>query len=399
MKRILFFTGIFLTSLGLFYFFVSSPYRYIFESDTSIRSGKVAKALSVLEEGHKMYPKNIEISFALAKSYLLSGEIDEANKLIAVNKLSKILIKNPNYQNFLVSLAESNYNNGNKKYAKLYILDYLKNHDENEITKRLVKHYITSGHIIPEKSLELWEKAFFGASKLRQTEMKESIKALLLPKYFRLVSELKSENKINEALKVLKKAKLLGKNAEVYYQEALLLSELGDIDSAQRDFEEALHIDPENYNYKITFANVLREAAEKEKDRASREEIIEKVKLILAGSQDDPRKTSILKRIIALNAKYKISNELLEIAPVGEFLYPSLMFRVQSLTEVPVKNYRIEFFDEYENGIDIYQSDFVEADVTQAVEVTCRNPVKNTGEIMAKLFLNDEFVKEYTAKY
>jgi hypothetical protein len=72
---------------------------------------------------------------------------------------------------------------------------------------------------------------------------------------------------------------------------------------------------------------------------------------------------------------------------------------VQALTEVPVKNYRIEFFDEGENSVDIYQSDFAEADTSQTVEVISKNPVKNTGEIMAKLYLNNEFVKEYSAKY
>jgi len=210
---------------------------------------------------------------------------------------------------------------------------------------------------------------------------------------------LKSEEKNDEALKVFKKAKLLGKNAEVYYQEALLFNKLGDIESAQKDFEEALHIDSENNNYKIAYANILKEAAEKEKDRERREEIIEKIKLILASSQDDSRKANILNKLIALNAKYKISSESLKIASVGEFLYPSLIFMVQALTEVPVKNYRIEFFDEGENSVDIYQSDFAEADTSQTVEVISKNPVKNTGEIMAKLYLNNEFVKEYSAKY
>ena len=103
--------------------------------------------------------------------------------------------------------------------------------------------------MFPEKSVKLWERAYNIASALKHSELKENVKALLMPKYLQIAQDLKLMKNFEEALSTVQKAKILGRNSEVNYQEALIYSELGKIDLSQKSFEEALQIEPDNDNY------------------------------------------------------------------------------------------------------------------------------------------------------
>lgn len=398
MKKAVLILGILLLSTGGLFFWLKTPYRYLFQSNADLTSGKVARAVEVLQEGLKEYPDNFKINFNLAKGYLSLGEIEQANNIALKKKLINSLKENKNFQDFLVDLAESNKRLGNYKEAMVFVKQYLEYQDPNEVSKRIVRNYIRVGQLLPEKSLEFWEKAYNIANHLKETELKQSIKALLLPQYLTAVENLKINKKYDEALDILNSAEIFGKNAEVKYLKAIIYSELGKMDLACGQFEEALQIEPNNEDYRISYVNVLEKAALKTKDQKKRTEYSEKVKLLLASIEDNPKKASLLNKIINLNAKFKITNSDLTITKVGDYLYPSLVFKIKPVSDELLKKYRIVFLDQEQRQIDIYEAPFVDSDTDQLIEVTSRSPINGANLIGAKLFINDEFVKEYSNK-
>ena len=398
MKRIALIFSFLLIISGVLFFWLNTPARYFLESNANLSSGKIARAINILEEASKKYPDNYKINFALAKAYLSSGEIEQANEIILSKNKPKTILKNRSFQNFLVDLSESNYTIGNIKYARLFGAEYLNNHNPNEVSKKIVKNYVRIGEIFPEKSIELWEKAFNIASALGKSELKESLKALLLPKYFQIADNLRSRKMYEDAVSILQKARVLGKSAELDYKEAVIYGDLGEINLAQRQFEEALQLEPENDNYKIAYANFLKNAAFKTGDQTKKNEYSEKVKLLLAGGEDDPRKSGILNKIINLNAKYKIADGGLKVTMVGDYFYPSVTFKIKPVSATTLKKYKIVFLDKDKNQLDTYEAPVTNDELNQLIEVTCRNPVDDANLINAKLFVNDEFVKEYSNK-
>lgn len=395
MKKFVLFFGFLLVALGILLIVLDPPYRYLLESNANLQGGKVARAVNVLKDGFKKYPENYEISYALARAYLLVGEIQEANKIIRAKEIPKAFKADNDFQDFLVDLSESNYRLGNEKSAREFAFKYLDYQFEDEVSKRIIKNYMRIGRIIPEKSVELWEKAYSIASKLKQVELKESLKALLVQKYFRMAEDLRVEKKYEASLEILQRAKLLGSSARLSYLKAIVYGNLEKLDLACEHFEQALQLAPQDNNYKIAYAKVLERAIFKTKDKTRKEEYIEKIKLLLSSSEDDPRKVSILNKIVNLNAKYKVTNADLKITMVGDYLYPSLSFKITPVSNTVIEKYKIVFYDESENQIDTYEAPVVDVDLNEFIEVTCKNPINDGNLINAKLFLNDEFVKQY----
>ena len=398
MKKIIFIL-FFLLVIGWVYFYVfNTSFRYLFQSNAQISSGKIARAIEILEEGAKKFPDNPKINYKLAKAYLLLGETELANKTILSKKPFDILKDNKDFQNLLVDLSEANQQLGNEGFARLFATKYLECQNLNEISRRVVKNYIRVGQVLPEKSIELWQKAYSIAYALKESELKESLKALILPRYFQIISDLRLNKKYSEALEVLSKAKVICKNAEVNYQEALVYYDLGKLDLAQKKFEEAIQLEPENENYRISYANALKRVAIDTKDQAKKTEYFEKIKLLLSSGENSPRKTNLLKKIIYLNAKYRITDAGLKITMVGNYFYPSFTFKVKPVSDAALKDYRIIFSDESMNELDVYEAPIVDEELNQTIEVTCRNPIEENNRVNAQLFLNNEFVKEYSNK-
>lgn len=398
MKKPFLIFGFFTLVVSLILWFLTTPYKYILQSHTDLTSGKVARAVSTLEKAHKKYPNNNLINFNLAKSYLYLGETEQATNLIKEKNIVKELIKNKNFQDFLVELSEANHKSGNEEIAKRFSEAYLNNADQKEVSKRKIKHLILIGQILDNRSTEIWEKAYNLASAIKSTELKESIRALLLPKYFQEVDELKTKKRFNEALLVLKKADVVGINAEVNYLKATVYSQSGKSDLAQEYFEEAIEQKPDNDDYKISYANTLKRMALATRDQSKRTAYAEKIKLLLGDGKGDPRKISILKRVVNLNAKYKITNANLKITMVGDFLYPSLEFQIKPISNAALKKMRIIFLDENKKQLDYYESTVTEDELDKIIEVTSRIPLTTSNFAVAKVFFNDEFVKEYTNK-
>lgn len=396
MKKFALLFGLLLLISGLGLLFIDTPFKYLFQANTYSTSGKVAKAVKLLEEGHKKYPDNNKITFALAKAYYLIGETELANKTIFLKDTIISLRCDRNFRSFLVDLSDENHNLGNERIAKSLAKEYLVCKRNIEPTQKTIKNLIRVGQILPENSVELWEEGFNIAHALKEPELKESIKALLLPKYFRTVDALKKEKKYDEALKILNRAKAMGKCAEVSYEQAKLFADIGKIDLAQSSFEEALQLEPDNDEYKISYANALKKAALSTKDRVKANEYFEKIKLLLAG--DDPVKASLLKKIINLNAKYKITNSNLGIKLIGEYLYPSLTFKIDPVSDIYLKGYKVIFLNNENMVIDEYEATLTKDELNQIIEVTARNPVESNTPVNAKLFVNNEFVKEYNIK-
>lgn len=396
MKKFALLFGLLLLIAGLGLSFIDTPFKYLFQANTYSTSGKVAKAVRFLEEGHKKYPDNNKITFALAKAYYLTGETELANKTIFLKNTIASLRCDRNFRSFLVDLSDENHNLGNKQIARSLAKEYLICKRNIEPTQRTVKNLIRVGQILPENSTELWEEGFNIAHALKESELKESIKALLLPKYFREVAELKKQKKYDEALKILNRAKALGKGADVSYEQAKLFTDIGKIDLAQNSFEEALQLEPDNDEYKISYANALKKAALSTKDRVKANEYFEKIKLLLAG--DDPVKASLLKKIINLNAKYRVTNSNFEIKFIGEYLYPSLAFKIDPISDIELKGYKVIFLNNENIVIDEYEATLTKDELNQIIEVTSRNPVENNNPVNAKLFVNNEFIKEYNIK-
>lgn len=399
MKKIVFICGFLLLTTGvLTSFWLNTPSRFIFESNAELSSGKAAKAIKILEEGLKKYPDDYRITFSLAKAYLSLGEIERSSNILLSKKNVWLLKGDKEFQNFLVDLAESNHRINNTKYSRYFGKQYLISHNPNKVSKKLIKNYIRIGQFLPENSVEIWERAYNISHTLKEKELKESIKALLLPKYIELVESLRLKNKYQDALSVLSKAKILGNNAEVNLHEGIILAELGKIDLAEEKFEEALQLEPDNDNHKIAYANALKKEALKTKDPIKKDAYFEKIKLLLVSGNDDPRKINLLNKIINLNAKYKVINDNLKISNVGDYLYPSLVFKIKPVSDTTLKKYRIVFLDENKKQLDIYEAQITDNEINQIIEVTSRNPVNDASLVNAKLFVNDEFVKEYTNK-
>lgn len=399
MRKIVFICGFLLLIIGILTsFWLNTPSKYIFESNAQLSSSKAAKAIKILEEGAKRYPDNCKITFSLAKAYLSLGETEQANKIILSKKNVWLLKNNKEFQNFLVDLSEANHRINNTKLSHYFGKQYLDNHNSYEVSRKIVKNYICLGQVLPESSTEIWEKAYNISSALKERELKESIKALLLPKYIELVEDLRLKNKYEEALSVLSKARILGKNGELDLQEAIIFAELGKIDLAEQKFEEALQLNPDNDNFKIAYVNALKKEALKTKDPLKKDAYFEKIKLLLVSGGDDPRKSTLLNKIINLNAKYKVINDNLKITNVGDYLYPSLAFKIKPVSDAVLKKYRIVFLDENKKQLDLYEAPITGSEINQIIEVISRNPVNNASLVNAKLFVNDEFVKEYSNK-
>ena len=378
------------------FWFLNTPERYLFQSNTYLNNGKVAKALMVLEAGNKRFPVDSRISFALSRAYLASGEIKEANKIVLKDRLFKKFKDDTSFQDFLIELSQANLQSENEKYSKLFCHEYLENNNSEEISRRKIKNYIHIGHVFPERSLELWEEAYVGARQIKDAELKERLKALLVPKYFYIAKDLRIEKKYEEALEILQKARSLSKNAGINYEMAISFSELGEVEKANDQFEQAIQLDPENDNYKIAYADFLKNAAIKTKDNTKRKEYIEKIKLVLVNVENDKRKIGILNKIINLNAKYKITNSDISLKLLGDYFYPALRFKIVPVSETVPKKYKVVFFDGQKKQLDFYESFITTNDLNQDIEVICRNPVNDGNLISVKLFLNDEFVKEFS---
>lgn len=394
MKKFALSFGLLLLFGGICISFVDTPFKYLFNANTYLTSGKVAKAVKVLEEGYKKYPKNQKITFALAKAYCLAGETELADKTIYSKEILDSLKCNKDFRYFLADISEANYSQGNKEFARFFAKQYLLCEDKLQSSEKTVKNLLKIGHILPEQSIVLWEEAFNIAHAIKETELKESIKALLIPKYFETSDSLEQKKQYKEALEILNRAKVLGKCAELNYRQAKLYMELGEFDNAQRLFEEAIQIEPENDNYKIAYANALKNIALRTTNPAKRDGYFEKIKLLLAGD-DDPRKISLLNKILSLNAKYKIADSKLNIKSIGDYLYPSLTFKINPVSDIEIKNYLVIFLDKDKNEIDRYESPLTQGELNQPIEVTCKNPVEDKNIINAKLFINNEFAKEY----
>lgn len=380
-------------------YFSNLPYRYLLEGNASLSSGKVAKAVVLLEEGLKRYPNNNRIMLLLGRAYLLSGETEEANTIVLTKKsLFKNFSKDTTFQDFLLDLSEANKQLGNEKLARTFATWYLECQPEEETSSRVIKNYIRLGQLFPEKSIELWEKAFNIAYAMKKPELKETLKTLLLPKYFQIAEALKNEKKYDSALEILNKVLILGKNAEVNCQLALVYGDLGKTGLAKKYFEEALDLDPTNDSYKISYANYLKKIALGTNDSKKKEEYFEKIKLLLANVEESPRKTGILSKIINFNAKYKITDGRLNITMVDEYFYPSLVFKIKPVSDVVIEKYKVEFTSPTQGVSDTYEAPVTDDELNQLIEVTSRNPAGEGDIIDAKVFLNNEFVIEYSNK-
>ena len=97
-----------------------------------------------------------------------------------------------------------------------------------------------------------------------------------------------------------------------------------------------------------------------------------------------------------LNSKYKIVNASLKMGKIGEYLYPTLTFRIKPVSDIPLKKYKIIFLDQKNTWLDVYESPITDDEIDKLIEVTSKNPASENSVISAKLFLNDELVKEYS---
>ena len=399
MKRFALLLGSLLVIIGFVFFFVDAPFKYLLQANTYLTSGKVAKAVKLLKGGYKKHPNNTKLGYALAKAYLLAGETELANKVILSNKkITETLKCNTNFRDFLVDLSDANHNLGNKRFARFFAIQYLECHKNPEPSQQTVKNLLQIGQILPEKSIELWEESFNIANTIEAPELKESIKALLLPKYFQIAEDLRKQKNYKDAFETLSRARVLGKSAEVNYEQAKVSIELGKFDQAQKLFEDTIQLEPENDDYKIAYANALKKMALNTKDIVKRNEYFEKIKLLLTGD-DDPVKASLLKKIINLNAKYKITNSKLELKRIEDYLYPTLLFKIEPVSDIKIKKYKVVFFDSQKKELlDEYETTLTNDELNQIIEVTCKSPIENGTLINAKIFINDELIKEYTNK-
>ncbi len=393
MKNLGLFLGLIILIVGGFVFWSGTPSRYITEGSTDLSSGKVAKAIETLNEGLNRYPDDEQIIFLLAKAYLLTGEVEDVNKVITEKKLYNILSGKEDFQDFLVDLAEANHRSGNVKSAIFFANKYISLQPKDEASKRVVKNLIRVGQILPEESVKIWENAFNIASALHDSESKESLKALLLPKYLQIAKDFHLEGKYDEAIDILDRAKVVGKSAEVCFQEALVYKDLKKFELSAKKFEEAISLQEDNEDYKIAYAEAIEEALKNTDDKEKKQEYSERIKLLIGSDSTNPKGLTLLNKIINLNAKFKLGDSKIVVSMVGEFYYPTVSFKINQVSDIPLRNYRIIFFEG--NGQnDIYETAASGDELNQPIEVTSKNPVTKDSDVSARIFLNKEYLTE-----
>ncbi|MBI2995525.1 MAG: hypothetical protein HYY52_02315 [Candidatus Melainabacteria bacterium] len=398
MRKLVVSAVFFIAVIAFGYFWLNTPYRCLFEGCAHLNSYKVARAREVFEIGLKKYPGNHKLRFSLARANLLLSETEQANKIILTKSVFQELGDRKDFQNFLVDLSEANAKINNSKYCRFFALKYLEYQNPKETSKRVIKNYIRIGQLLSEKSVDLWEKAYNIAHARKELELIESLKALLLPKYFQQAEGLKSKKLYEDALKILNKAELIAKNSEISFQKAIIYNQLGRLNLAHKYFEEALLLDPENDNYRIAYATALKDTALKTNDKSKQKEYFEKIKLLLSSDGNNSQKTNLLNKIINLNAKYQILNAGIKITMLGEYLYPSLAFKIKPVSDIKLRKFKVIFLDKDKKELDTYEAPITENEINQLLEVTSRNPITSSNFVNAQLFVNDEFVKELKTK-
>ena len=395
MRKLLLLIGIILLSVGVFFGVLDNPFKYLIQSKTYIRSGKVARAIEVLEEGRKEFPGDRNIALELVKVYYLAGEIQQANKnLIALEKLFKEFKNKQDFRSLLVELAEANHNAGDEKYARYFALQYLAFEDKKELSLKKARQLASIGQILDDRSVDLWEEAYSIAHAAKASELKQGIKALLLPEYLKITEESFKKKNYEKALEILNKAEVLGKNAAVNFRKARLYDYLGNYSKAQEYFEEAIQLDQDNNDYKILYADSLRRAALKIPDKRQQESLLEKAKLLLVGN-DDPRNVSLLNKILNLHSKYKVVESMFELQMIGEYLYPSLVFKILPVSEIELKKYKVVFVDGANSIVDEHEDVISNNELNQLLELTSKVPISEGAAVSARLYLNNELIREY----
>ena len=397
MKKILLVIGFLLLVFGLVFGVFETPLKYVLQSKAYLESGKVAKAIKILEQGISKYPDNKKLTFNLARAYNIAGETEIASKKLFSQKTIQLLEKEKGLKDFLVDLAEANHNLGNDTYAQFFAEQFLSYKNNLGISRKTVKNLLRVGQILPDKSIELWEQSYNIANAVGDEDSKQSLRALLLPKYFRVVDECIVQGQYNDALDTLDKSQVLGQCAEVEYKQAKLHLTLKQYDLALRHFDEALQLEPDNNNYKVSYADALKLASLNTKDKKEKSEHLERAKLLLSGSTD-PKQTSLLKKILNLNAKYKVVDSKLQLKTIGDYSYPTLVFKIVPVSDIKLKKYKIIFFDDNKNKLDEHEDVLTRDELNQSLELTSKIPVGDDILVSAKLYLNDELVKELTVK-
>ena len=395
MRKLLLLIGIILLLISLFFGVLDNPYKYLIQSKAYIRSGKVAKAIEILEKGKRNFPDDKNVALELVRAYCLAGEIQLADeKIIVLQKSFDKYKNNQDFRNLLVDLAEANYNAGEGKYARYFARQYLKYEDRNELSLKKARQLTRLGQILDDDSIDLWERAYNISHAAKALELKQGIKALLLPKYLKISEEFARMKKYDKVLEVLNKAEVLGKSAAVNFRKAKLYDYLGNLSEAQEYFDEAVQLEQDNNNYKIAYADFLRRAAQKTSDKRKQESLIEKAKLLLVGN-DDPRNVTLLNKILNLHSKYKVVDSMFELQMIGEYLYPSLIFKILPVSDVELKKYKVTFVDGANSIVDEHEDVISNNELNQLLELTSKVPVSDGAAITARLYLNNELIKEY----
>lgn len=395
MKKILISVTIIFTLLLIFLFWFNTPFRYITFGEAEIKRDKIANAVRIFEQGVEKFPTNTMLIYCLAKSYLKLEEIEKANELVLDDRFYETFATNRLYKDFLIDLAEANKKFGNEDLAIMLAEEYLKNEDESLVSPRIINNYIRISQILDKKSLDLLEKSYNLAETTGAKNLKKRIITLLIPKYFELAEEYNLSESYESALTILNKIEFLNDSPRGHFEKGKIYFKLNKTNLAQTEFESAIDKDPTNDDYKIGYAQALEEAAKNTDDELKKKEFREKITLLLADDTNNSKKSDVLKKLMNFNSKFKISNVAVFLKEVGEGFYPTIEFQITELPDYTLEEYKVVFLNDNKETIDTYVSKITKDKLNQPIAVTSKNPIENDSLIYAKLYINNEFVKEY----
>ena len=382
--------GLVLLCIGIFLTWHNSSYRYIFQAKNEINYGQVANAVKTLTKSASLFPDNKKINFLLANAYLLTDEIEKANKL-ALNK--EKLEQDAEFKNFLIDLADANKRKGNQKLAVYFVNQYLQLQIQEKSVKNEIENLIRIGQIYPEKSIKMWEKAYKSALKLKKkNDFKSKITILLLPAYFEKAEYYLSNKNYEKAINIISSAETISKNPYISLLKAKALSKAGRFELAQSEFEKALQQDPNKSAFRKEYIKALEEAINKTSNENKRN--IYRGKINILSSSHSPSRANLITKIINFNAKYKITNGNLIYKIINENKYPSLAFKLSTLSDIPIKKFKVEFQDENEKLLDSFETNLKQNELNELIEVTCMCST-NDKSVHAKLYINDTLAKEF----
>ncbi|RMA97933.1 tetratricopeptide repeat protein [Hydrogenothermus marinus] len=265
----------------------NKPEDYIFVANTYYHLRKIDKAISVLEEGLKKYPNNLDILSYLADFYIKNGKIKKAENIL------KEITKHKEYKKLdkvYYILARIELSKGNIKKAIEYLEKSFK------LNKKNPEVYVLLGELYREQG-----------NYKRAEEIYKQVLAVnpkdyeALNRLFQIYVDTDQYEKAKEIINDI--TKLYPSSKDSLLKEFLLYLKLGQVNQIIQKIENIAKKYPDDLNIQF----ILGMAYESLKEYKKAEEIYKKI------LKKEPKNEEVLNRLVSLYVQNKEYDKAIDI--------------------------------------------------------------------------------------